>query len=319
MTRIAVASRSFSRHPELRRELEARFSDSSFNESSATLSGSALIAFLRGHQRAILSLELIDDAVFGAVPELQVIAKYGVGLDGIDIAAMHRRGIRLGWTGGVNRRSVAELVISFAIALLRRVPQANAELRRGDWRRHMGRQLSDRTVGIIGCGHVGKDLARLLHGFGCRILAHDIVEFSAATRGLGVEAVALEDLLRRSDVVTLHVPLDATTRNLLNADRLGLMRPDAILINAARGGLVDEGALYAMLKAGRLAGAAFDVFATEPPDNLDLIALPNFLATPHIGASSEEAVLAMGRAAIRGLDDNKVPEPGDECWPAGSN
>jgi D-3-phosphoglycerate dehydrogenase len=319
MTRIAVASRSFSRHPVLRRELEARFTDSSFNETGATLSGPALIEFLRGHQRAILSLEVMDDAVFEAVPELRVIAKYGVGLDSIDLVAMRRHGIRLGWTGGVNRRSVAELVISFAIALLRLVPQANAELRGGDWRRHVGRQLSDCTVGIIGCGHVGKDLARLLHGFGCHVLAHDILDFPAFYREFGIEAVALEDLLRRSDVVTLHVPLDAATRNMLNADRLCLMRPQAILINAARGGLVDEDALYAVLDAGRLAGAAFDVFATEPSDNLDLISLPNFIATPHIGASSEEAILAMGRAAIQGLDDNKVPEPGDECWPPASD
>ena len=223
MTRIAVASRSFSRHPELRRELEARFTDSSFNKTSATLSGPALIEFLRGHEGAILSLEVVNDAVFDAVPELRVIAKYGVGLDTIDVAAMRRRGVRLGWTGGVNRRSVAELVISFAIALLRRVPQANAELRSGNWRRHAGRQLSDCTVGIIGCGHVGKDLARLLHGFGCNVLAHDILDFPAFYREFGIEAVALEELLRRADMVTLHVPLDATTLFLHPSRHLDLV------------------------------------------------------------------------------------------------
>lgn len=319
MTRIAVTSRSFSRHPLLRAELQARFSDITFNDAGASLAGPALIEFLRGHQRVILSLEVVDDALMTAVPELEVVAKYGVGLDTIDLTAMRRRGVRLGWTGGVNRRSVTELVISFAVALLRQVPQANAEVREGVWRQHLGRQLSDCTVGIIGCGHVGKDLARLLHAFGCRIMAHDILDFPEFYREFGIEAATLDDVLRQADVVTLHVPLDATTRGMLNAERLSLMKPQAILINAARGGLVDEDALHAMLESNRLAGAAFDVFATEPPNNGDLISLPNFIATPHIGGSSEEAVLAMGRAAIKGIWDNKVPEPGDECWPSVSD
>lgn len=305
--RVAVTSRSFSRHPVLRAELLARYPAATFNDEGRTLKGDDLIRFLKGHEKAITGLEKLDDGLFAAVPELKVIGKYGVGLDMIDLEAMHRRGVKLGWTGGVNRRAVSELVIAFAIALLRHVPLVNREVRNGGWRQVFGRQLTDRTVGIVGCGHVGKDLAVLLCAFGCRILAHDIKDFPDFYYHHRVEPMGLEGLLRVADIVTLHLPLDDTTWNILSADRLSLMRPDAILINAARGGLVDESALKAMLKDGRMAGAGFDVFATEPPEDRELLELPNFLATPHIGGSAEEAILAMGRAAIRGLDEAGDP------------
>jgi D-3-phosphoglycerate dehydrogenase len=300
--RVAVTSRSFSRNPVLRKELMERYAQVTFNDAGLQLDGRQLIDFLSGHDKAITALERIDEIVLAQLPELKVIAKYGVGIDMIDLDAMRRHGKRLGWTGGVNRRSVSELVISFSIALLRHVPMANLEVRAGTWRQHVGNQLSGKTIGVIGCGHIGKDLVRLLEPFECRILAHDIRDYADFYREYAVEAVSLEDLLRRSDVVTLHVPLDESTRNLLTAEHLALMRPTAILINAARGGMVDEVALKSALEDKRLAAAAFDVFAQEPPQNQGLLALPNFLATPHIGGSAVEAILAMGRAAIDGLD-----------------
>lgn len=300
--KIAVTSRSFSRHPVLRSELLARYSDVTFNDQGLRLEGEALVGFLRGHERAITALERLDGVVFGALPELKVISKYGVGFDMIDLESMRRHGVSLGWTGGVNRRSVAELVIAFSIMLLRHLPAANAELRDGTWRQHVGRQLSDRTVGIVGCGHVGKDLAALLGGFGCRVLAHDIQDFPNFYPRHRVEPVSLERLLAEADIVTLHLPLNASTRGLLSGNHLDLMKRGGVLINTARGGLVDELALKARLQDGRLAAAAFDVFTDEPPQDLELLRLPNFFATPHIGGSAEEAVLAMGRAAITGLE-----------------
>lgn len=300
--RIAVTSRSFSRHPLLRAELLAKYSDVTFNDKGIALAGESLIAFLKSHERAITALDRLDAAVFKALPELKVVSKYGVGFDMIDLDAMVRHGVKLGWTGGVNRRSVSELVIAFAVMLLRHLPAANAEVRGGTWRQHVGRQLSDRTVGIVGCGHVGKDLAVLLRAFGCRVLAHDIRAFPEFHARHGIEAKSLDDLLRESDIVTLHLPLDASTRGMLSAARLGLMRQDAILINTARGEIVDEAALKTLLKENRLAAAAFDVFAAEPPQDAELLTLPNFFATPHIGGAAEEAVLAMGRAAIAGLE-----------------
>jgi D-3-phosphoglycerate dehydrogenase len=306
-SKIAVCSRSFSRHPALRAELLGRYEHVTFNETGRQLERDDLVEFLRGHDKAITALEIIDDYVLSRLPELRVIGKYGVGVDMIDMEAMRRHGKRLGWTGGVNRRSAAELALAFAIIMLRHVPAASREVLAGTWRQHVGGLLSGRTVGIIGCGHIGKDLVRLLQPFGCRILANDIRHYGEFYAEHGIDAVALEDLLARSDVVTFHVPLDDSTRGLLNAQRFALMKPTAVLINAARGGLVDEIALKSALMEGRLAAAAFDVFAEEPPSDTELLNLPNFLATPHIGGSAEEAILAMGRAAIQGLEENDIP------------
>jgi phosphoglycerate dehydrogenase-like enzyme len=306
--KVAVCSRSFSRNPVLRAELLARYANVTFNDAGGSLVGDELVAFLRNHDKAITALERIDDAILAQLPQLKVIGKYGVGLDMIDMAAMRRHGKRLGWTGGVNRRSVSEMVISFAVAMLRHFPAGHREVLAGTWRQHVGGLLSGRTVGIIGCGFIGKDLVELLQPWGCTILANDILGFPDFYARYGVTPMGLEELLRRSDVVTLHVPLDESTRNLISAERLLLMKPGAILINAARGGLVDEAALKIMLMDKRLAAAAFDVFAVEPPLDREFLALPNFLVTPHIGGSAEEAILAMGRAAIDGLESNDVPK-----------
>jgi phosphoglycerate dehydrogenase-like enzyme len=306
-SRVAVASRSFSAHPALRRSLEARYQAVTFNEAGRALAGPDLVAFLRGHDRAVIGLEEIDTGLCRALPELRVISKYGVGLDRIDLRAMETFGIKLGWTGGVNRRSVAELTIGFAIALLHAVPNATAEVRQGKWRQIVGRQLSGRVFGVIGCGHVGKEVAILARALGCRVLANDLLAFPEFYRRNDVEPVDLDTLLRGSDVVSLHVPLDASTRRLLNADRLALMKHGAVLINTARGGIVDEDALARMLAGGRVAGAALDVMEREPPDHPPLLSLPNVIVTPHIGGSTEEAILAMGEAAIAGLDAAKLP------------
>lgn len=305
--RVAVASRSFSRHPVLRKTLERRYRDVTFNDAGKALAGDELVAFLRGHDKAITALERLGAAVFDAVPELRVVSKYGVGLDMIDLPAMQARGVKLGWTGGVNRRSVAELTISAAIALLHGVPRAESEVRDGGWRQIVGRQLTGRTVGVIGCGHVGKDVSILARAFDCRVLAHDLLDFPDFYRDHRVRPVDLDTLLRESDVVTLHLPLDRSTRHLLDADRLALMKKDAVLINMARGGIVDEQALLESLRAGLLAGAALDVLESEPPIDRPLIELPNVMVTPHIGGSTEEAILAMGMAAINGLDSGKLP------------
>ena len=310
MTRVAVTSRSFSRHPELRRELLERYPDAGFNDDGLKLTGEALLAFLSGAEKAITALEIMDAPVFQALPDLNVVSKYGVGFDMIDLDAMTDAGVKLGWTGGTNKRSVSELVISFAVQLLRHTPRAGREVLDGTWRQHIGRQLSDSTVGIIGCGFVGKDLAVLLRAFGCKVLAHDILDFPDFYAEHGVETVGLEALLQQSDVVTLHLPIDDSTRDMLSAERLALMKPDAILINTARGGLIDEEALKAALQEDRLAGAALDVFVMEPPEDRELLELPNFIVTPHLGGSAEEAILAMGRAAIDGLDNNRLPEKG---------
>ena len=305
--KIAVCSRSFSKNRVLREELLAVYKNVTFNDSGEQLEGDALIGFLQNHVKAITALETISADILTKLPDLKAIGKYGVGLDMIDMEAMRNHGVRLGWTGGVNRRSVSELVIAFAVNMLRQVGLVNDEVRSGIWRQLMGGQLSGRIFGIIGCGQVGKDLVRLLEPFGCRILVNDILDYPDFYNNNDVEVVSLAKLMSESDVVSIHVPLNENTRGMLNKKMLSLMKISAVLINVARGGLVDEVVLKRMLKNNLLAGAAFDVFANEPPRDTELLLLPNFLATPHIGGSSEEAVLAMGRAAIRGLDINSLP------------
>lgn len=301
-TPIAVTSRSFSNHPILKEELLLRYSNVTFNKSGKSLSGQDLVDFLKGHVKAITALEVLDDTIFSALPELKVVSKYGVGLDMIDLEAMERHDVLLGWTGGVNRRSVAELVISSIISLLHRVPFACNEVKTGKWYQVKGQQLTGKTVGIIGCGHIGKDLAVLLKSFDCKILSCDILDFPEFYKEHGIIPVSLENLLRKSDIITLHVPLNESTINILNSERLELMKSGSFIINTARGGLIDEVKLKEMLKIGQIAGAALDVFLSEPPDDLEFLNLPNVIATPHIGGSTEEAILAMGRAAIAGLD-----------------
>jgi D-3-phosphoglycerate dehydrogenase len=306
-SRVAVCSRSFSRNPILRAELMALYKSVTFNDLGLQLEGDDLVEFLRGHDKAITGLERLDEYVLSRLPELKVVGKYGVGLDMIDLDAMREHGKRLGWTSGVNRRSVSELVIAFAIAMLRHVPAAHREVLAGNWRQHVGGYLTKRTVGIIGCGNIGKDLVSLLKVFDCPILVYDIRDYQEFYDSHAIEAVSLEELLTRSDIVTLHVPLNESTHNMLDAQRLALLKPTAVLINAARGGLVDERELQVMLRDKRLAAAAFDVFAVEPPQDFELLELPNFLVTPHIGGSANEAILAMGMAAIDGLDRHETP------------
>jgi phosphoglycerate dehydrogenase-like enzyme len=305
--KVAVCSRSFSMNIVLRDELLSRYQNVTFNDEGIKLSGDSLIKFLKGHDKAITALEVIDDAVLSHLPELKVIGKYGVGLDMIDMDAMTKYGVRLGWLKGVNKRSVSELVVSSAIALLHQTIFANAEVRRGEWYQVKGRQLSDCTVGIIGCGNIGKDIIKLLKPFNCKILSNDLLNFPKFYKDNNVEAVGLEELLQRADIVTLHLPLNQSTRNILNNNMLELMREDAILINFARGGLIDEAVLKERLLSEKLAGAALDVFEVEPPTDLEFAKLKNVLVTPHIGGSTEEAILAMGFAAIDGLDNARDP------------
>jgi D-3-phosphoglycerate dehydrogenase len=294
-TPVAVCSRSFSRNPVLREETLARFENVRFNDEGVSLNGESLVEFLSGRERAITALERINDEVLVQLPELKLISKVGVGTDMIDFDAAERHGVEVRVHPGTNSRSVAELALSMAIALLRRVPEATALAASGEWKQLQGRELSGKTVGIVGFGHVGRDLARLLEPFGCRVVAADVRPLD------DVEQLELDELLAHADVVSLHVELNDATRNLIDARRLALMRENAVILNTARGGVIDEDALLEALESERLGGAGLDVLAAEPPGDLKLLEHPRALVTPHIGGSTQEAVLAMGRAAIAGL------------------
>lgn len=303
MDKVVVTSRSFSVHPVLRKELLDRYPGAVFNETGRQLSAEELRVVLADATKAITALETVDDALLASAPRLRVLAKYGVGLDMIDLEALSRRGVMLGWQGGVNRLAVAELALTFMLSLVRKVAHSNALVRAGGWTQVKGRQLSGKTVGIVGVGNVGRELVRLLAPFQCEILGHDIAVDAPFFKAQGVQAVDLPTLLEKSDIVSLHVPLTHATRGLIDAQAIARMKPGSVLVNTARGHLVCESSLKDALRTGHLAGAGFDVFGVEPPGDLELLRLDGFLATPHIGGSSEEAILAMGRAAIRGLDE----------------
>jgi phosphoglycerate dehydrogenase-like enzyme len=307
MKSLAITSRSFSKHPILRNEVLKRYPNAKFNDQGLALKGKSLVKFLQGYEKAITALEKIDEELLSELPKLKVIGKYGVGLDMLDLSAMKKYGVKLGWKGGVNKRSVSELVVSFAIYLLHRVVFANAEVRNGEWYQVKGRQLSDCTVGIIGCGHIGKDLVKLLKPFNCNILVNDILNFKDFYQENNIIPVRIEELMQKSDIVTLHLPLNSSTENIISRDRLQMLKKDAIFINLARGGLLDEDALKKLLRENQIAGAALDVFAIEPPSDTEFALMDNVIVTPHIGGSSEEAILAMGIAAIDGLDSAKDP------------
>jgi phosphoglycerate dehydrogenase-like enzyme len=309
MSRVAVCSKSFSKNPILRDELLKVYPGAKFNDAGRELQGAELVEFLLGFDRVVIGLEKLDSGIFAQLPDLKLISKYGVGLDSIDFPALRKHGVKLSWTGGVNRRSVSELVIAQILTLLRELHTASALVRSGGWRQIIGANLTGKTVGIIGLGHIGKDLTQLLQPFGCKILANDVVRFDEFSAKFGVEQVSKEFLLKNSDIVTVHVPLDHTTRGFIGAHELAMMKLGSILINSARGSIVDETALKHALKNGPLAAAALDVFDREPPPDLELIEMPNLFSTPHLGGSSLEAVLAMGRAAIKGLSDGKDAFP----------
>ncbi len=300
---IKVVSRSFSKNPILRRELQAEFPSAAFNEDGETFEGGALVSFLDGAAGAVVSLETIDGALLDSLPDLRIIAKYGVGLDNLDLGAMEERGVALGWTGGVNKRGVAEMTLGFMLGLNRNLYGAGVSMRAGNWLKDGGRDLSSCTVGIIGAGHVGKEVAALLRPMGCQILVNDIIEQADYYRSQGLTEAGKDEIYAAADVLTLHIPLTDLTQGLIDTGVLDRMKPDAYLINAARGGVVNQADLKRALIENQIGGAALDVFELEPCPDRDLLALPNLWATPHIGGSSAQSVLAMGRSSIYHLSN----------------
>jgi (S)-sulfolactate dehydrogenase len=237
----------------------------------------------------------VDRELLAAAPQLRVVGRLGVGLDNIDVAACEARGIRVIPATGANAAAVAEYVVCTAMLLLRGAYLSSAEVAAGKWPRGIlgeGRETAGKTLGIVGFGGIGRLVAKLALGFGMTVTASDAMlpADSPAWRDAGVTRASLDDLLAGSDAVTLHVPLTADTRHLIDAARIARMKPGAILINSARGGVVDEAALAAALRSGRLGGAALDVFETEPlPAGSPLAGVPNLVLTPHVAGVTRES------------------------------
>ena len=249
-------------------------------------------ALPRAHVLLVRSETQVTDTLMGSAPGLKLVGRAGMGVDNIDVAAATRRGVTVLNTPGANTVSAAEHAVGLMMALVRRIPWAAESMRKGEWdrKRFAGAELHGKTLGVVGLGRIGSHVAGIARAFGMKILAHDPYLSEAHARALGAEVVALDDLLSRSDLVTLHVALTDKTRHLIDARRLALMKPRAALINTARGGLVDEAALCAALQEKRIGGAALDVFEREPlPADSPLRKLEAVVLTPHVAASTGEA------------------------------
>ncbi len=298
-TKIKAASRSFSKNKILRQELIAAFPNAEFNDEGLTFDESSLPAFVGDAEGIVVGLEPINEPTLSSMQNVKIVAKYGVGLDSVDQDACRRHDVVVGWTGGVNRRGVAEMTLGFMLGLNRNLFWSERNLRNhGDWEKIGGRQLSGKTVGIIGVGFIGQDLVKLLKPFGCEILVNDIIDQYLFYEENELIESTKEEVYQKSDIITLHTPLDESTSGMIDGEVLSKMKETAFLINAARGGLVVQEDLKHALINDIIAGAALDVFEEEPCCDEVFMKLPNLYCTPHTGGAAEESILAMGRSAI---------------------
>lgn len=301
---VGVTAVAFSRDKERVQALEDSFDgDVLINEKLIRFTPEELIPFLQQCDYAIIGLDKITEDVLSQCPQLKVISKYGVGLDNIDFKACAKHGVKVVYPKGVNKRSVSEEVLGASLSLLRNLYVTSNLLKKGEWLVQGGRQLTNTTFGIIGVGHIGKDLIEVLKPFNCELLVNDIIEQDTYYASVGAKAVSKEEIFQKCDVISIHTPLDEQTKHMVNTETLAMMKSNAIVINAARGGIVDESALKRALLDNKIAGAALDVYEVEPAADKALLEIPNLMCMPHIGGNAKEAVVAMGMAAITNLTD----------------
>ena len=237
--------------------------------------------------------------ILEAAKNLKLVVRAGVGLDNIDAIAAKEKDIEVCNTPLATTTSVAEHTFALMLALLRKIPQAHDSLKKGEWKRKefQGFELKEKVLGIVGLGRIGQEVAKRAKAFGMRILATDLSSNPEIAAALDVEWQPLEVLIQKADILTLHLPLTPKTKHMLNQNSLRKMKKGSYVINAARGGIIDEQALADAIKSGHIAGAAFDVFETEPPTQNPLLALDNVVAVPHLGASTEEGQFRAGQEA----------------------
>lgn len=300
--KIKVSTVAFSNNKTLVNELKKHFQDVIINEEGIRIPENELVNFYKDADGIVVGLEKITPELLDQLPNLKIIAKYGVGLDNIDLQACNERNIKVGWTGGVNKRSVAEMTLGFMLALSRNLYLTSNQLKKNVWNKSGGLQLTEKTIGIIGAGSIGKEVIKLLKPFNCNILINDIYELRGLKQNR-ITQVEKEIIYTKSDIISIHTPLNVETDNLIDLSVMEKMKNTAILINTARGKIINEKDLKFALENKIIAGAALDVYEKEPPEDSELLKLDNIICTPHIGGNSKEAVLAMGISAIEHLVD----------------
>lgn len=269
-------------------------------KSPATVDG--LLPLLDGVEGALAGMEPFTRDVIEQCPRLRAIARMGVGYDAIDVPAATERNVLVTITPGTNEISVAEHAIALLCGVMRGFPDRDAEVRGGVWRRKSLPRMHGKALGLVGLGRIGKAVVPRAHGLGLKLLAHDPMPDVDFARRHGVKLVTFEELLAESDIVSLHLPATTLTADLINATTLKMMKPGSVLINTARGNLVDEDALAEALRCGHLAGAGLDAFKIEPlPLESPLLKLPNVLLAPHMGGLDQESEVAMSLLAAQCL------------------
>lgn len=271
------------------------------NELFKRFTKEELIEFLSKCDVAIIGLDNIDESVLSKTPKLKAISKYGVGLDNIDFNVCKKYNVEVLHTQGINKRSVSELALGCMLSLLRNIYVSSNLLKNSIWEKNGGTQLSNKTIGIIGVGNIGKDLIELLQAFNCKILVNDIIKQDEYYKKYNLIETSKEEIYKNADIITIHTPLDSSTKNMINKEVLSAMKSNAIVINSARGGIVNQDDLKWALQNNIIAGAAIDAYEVEPPEDLELLGLPNLINTPHIGGNAIEAVEAMGESAIKNI------------------
>ena len=271
------------------------------NETGGILDREAMKRLLAGCEGVIVGVDPLDAQVMAAAPRLRAIAKYGVGVDNIDLEAARARGIKVSRTVGANAEAVADYAMTLMLAVARRAAAIDAQCRRGDWGKITTRDISGGVLGLLGLGAIGRLVARRAQGFGMTVMAYDPFWDEDYARANGIVKASPEEIYAQADVISLHLPLTEETRGTIGAPELSQMKPDAILINTARGGLIDEDALLDALAAGRIYGAGVDAFAQEPPEDPRWFTLENVVLGSHCAASTDGAARNMGRMATENL------------------
>lgn len=254
---------------------------------------------IRDADALIAGLEEIDAGMINCAEKLKVISRYGVGYDKVDLESARQRGIQITITPGANGDSVADLAVALMLDVARNVTIMDCSIKTLSQRRPQGLEMFEKTLGIIGAGRIGQGVGRRCRGFNMKILAYDVCENEAFKKEIGAEYVDFETLLKESDFISVHSPLTEETHNMISTEQFKLMKKDAILVNTARGGVIDEKALYEALKSGEIRGAALDATVEEPPYDSPLMTCENCILTPHAGAGTREASSRMSLMAAQ--------------------
>jgi len=302
--RIFVASRSFGRVVDDGVRLLEGVGELAWNPLGRALTSRELQGFLRDVDAALLGNDVCDRAVFESAERLKVVSRHGIGVDAVDLQAATEHGVLVTNTPHVNAVAVAEHALALMLGLLRRIPAADASVKAGRWEglKFMGGELYGKTLGIVGLGAIGVELARRARGLGMNVLYVKRRRSLELEEQLGLTFKPLNELLKESDIVSIHLPLTDETKGLIGEEEIASMKPNAYIINTARGGIINLNALTQALKAGRLAGAALDVYDSEPPNfNHPLFKLENVILTPHIAAYTVEAVRRMDITAAENI------------------